>query len=359
MSINQNNTKLFTKLAFEQAKINLGSTGLNPSVGCVVVKNNSIISSGHTSLKGRPHAEHNALKRKINFKDSKIYITLEPCFHYGKTPPCSRIITKKKIRSVNFSLFDADKRTKYKTIKYFKQKKIKIKHGLLKKIGEDFYKSYILFHKKKIPLIDAKIAISKDYFTKNKKKKWITNEHSRIRANFLRSNYGLLISTSKSVNEDGSLLDCRIEGLEKKSPDVLIIDRNFKLKINSNLFCKKERRIILLICKTNKKKEKHLKERGVRILKFKKMTSYNDFSSLFCQLNLMGYSRVFIETGLTFLNFLISNKFVNNLYVFKSSKKLNNNGFNFTKSNLIKRFKLKNKVKVNLFDDMLYKIKIK
>ena len=73
----------------------------------------------------------------------------------------------------------------------------------------------------------------------------------------------------------------------------------------------------------------------------------------------MGYSRVFIETGLTFLNFLISSKFLNNLYVFKSSKKLNNNGFNFTKINLIKKFKLKNKVKVNLFNDMLYKIKIK
>ena len=65
MSINQSNTKFFAKLAFEQAKINLGSTGVNPSVGCVVVKNDTIISSGHTSLKGRPHAEEKALKKKI------------------------------------------------------------------------------------------------------------------------------------------------------------------------------------------------------------------------------------------------------------------------------------------------------
>ena len=306
MSINQSNTKFFAKLAFEQAKINLGSTGVNPSVGCVVVKNDTIISSGHTSLKGRPHAEEKALKKKINFKNAKIYVTLEPCFHHRKTIACSRLISKKENKSVNFTLFDEDKRTSHKTIKYYNQKKIKIKYGILKKLGKDFYKSYILFHRKKFPLIDAKIAISKDYFTKNKKSKLITNVQSRIRANYLRSTYDLLISTSKSINEDGSLLDCRIEGLEKKTPDVLIIDRDFNLKMNSDLFYIKNRRIIMLICKSNKKKEKYLKKRGVKILKFKKMISYNDFYTLFCQINLMGYSRVFIESGLTFLNFLIS-----------------------------------------------------
>ena len=86
----------FLTLAFEQAKVNLGSTGTNPSVGCIVEKNGTVISSGRTSLQGRPHAESNALKKKINFKNSNIYITLEPCSHYGFTPPCTNIIIKKK-----------------------------------------------------------------------------------------------------------------------------------------------------------------------------------------------------------------------------------------------------------------------
>ena len=83
----------YINLAFELAKINLGRTKENPSVGCVVVKNNSVISSGYTSINGRPHAEFNALK-KINFKNASLYVTLEPCSHYGKTPPCTNIIKK-------------------------------------------------------------------------------------------------------------------------------------------------------------------------------------------------------------------------------------------------------------------------
>ena len=77
--------KYFISLAFEKAKINLGSTGTNPSVGCIVERNGSVLSSGYTSIKGRPHAEFNALNKKINFKNANLYTTLEPCSHYGKT----------------------------------------------------------------------------------------------------------------------------------------------------------------------------------------------------------------------------------------------------------------------------------
>ena len=95
MKINHN---FFLNLAFKLAENHLGKTKSNPSVGCVVVKNNSVISSGVTSINGRPHAEFNALNKKINFKGSDMYVTLEPCTHYGKTPPCTNIIKKKKIK---------------------------------------------------------------------------------------------------------------------------------------------------------------------------------------------------------------------------------------------------------------------
>ena len=88
----------FLKLAYEKAKINLGSTGQNPSVGCIVVKDNSIVSSGCTSINGRPHAEFNALNKNINFKGANLYVTLEPCSHYGQTPPCINIIKKKELK---------------------------------------------------------------------------------------------------------------------------------------------------------------------------------------------------------------------------------------------------------------------
>ena len=95
MIINHN---FYLNLAFSQAEKNLGKTKLNPSVGVVVVKNNSVISTGVTSINGRPHAEFNALKHKINYKDADLYVTLEPCTHYGLTPPCVNIIRKRQIK---------------------------------------------------------------------------------------------------------------------------------------------------------------------------------------------------------------------------------------------------------------------
>ena len=123
MKINHNN---FIKLAFQLAKINLGKTSLNPPVGCVVVKNNSVISSGYTSLKGRPHAEFNALNKKKNLSFSDLYVTMEPCDHYGLTPPCTKLIIKKKIKKVFYCFDDLDPRTKKKAKFRLNNKKIKV-----------------------------------------------------------------------------------------------------------------------------------------------------------------------------------------------------------------------------------------
>ena len=97
------NHNFYSNLAFSLAEKNLGKTNTNPSVGCVIVKNNSVISSAVTSIKGRPHAEFNALKHNINFKNSDMYVTLEPCTHYGLTPPCTNIIKKRKLKM--FTIF--------------------------------------------------------------------------------------------------------------------------------------------------------------------------------------------------------------------------------------------------------------
>ena len=128
-------------MAFELAKINLGSTKKNPSVGCIVEKNNTVLSSGHTSLDGRPHAEFNALNKKIDFKNSNLYVTLEPCSHYGKTPPCTNIIKKKKVKAVFFSFTDQDTRSKNKSKNKLSANKIIVKKNILRNKGLEFYKS--------------------------------------------------------------------------------------------------------------------------------------------------------------------------------------------------------------------------
>ena len=347
-------------LAFELAKINLGSTKENPSVGCVVEKDGSIISSGYTSLKGRPHAEYNALNKNINFKNSNIYITLEPCSHYGKTPPCTNIIKRKKIKRVFYSINDTDERSANKSQKVFSKTNISVIKFFLKKKARKFYESYDRLKKNKLPIIDVKLAISKDYFTINKRKKWITNEQSRKMTHLLRTQYNALVSTSKSINTDNSFLNCRINGLENKSPNLIILDRNLKIKKNLNIFKKKiDRKIYVYTTNNNKKKISWLKKHNVKVILVNRMHSKEDYIKIFRTFTKLNFSRILFETGLTFINFLINNKLLNNIYIFRTNNNLNKNGFNNSSNKLIKKIKLKNKLKVFLNSDNVYLERLK
>ena len=172
--------------------------------------------------------------------------------------------------------------------------------------------------------------------------------------------YDCLISTSKSINEDNALLDCRIEGLENKSPDLVILDRNLKLRKNLKLFKKsKNRKILLFTCSNNRRKILYFKRKGIKVYQINSLTNQNDFRNFFLILGKKGYSRIFVESGLTFLNFLIKSKFLKNIYIFKSSNTLKKLGINYSSPNIIKRINLKNPINVNLFGDKLYKERLK
>ncbi len=356
MKTNHNN---FLKLAFNLAKINLGKTGLNPSVGCVIVKNNSVISSGYTSINGRPHAEFNALKSKKNFKNSDLYVTMEPCSHFGLTPPCTNIILKKGIKRVFFSYDDVDLRTAKKLKMKLAKKKIRIHKKSINGFY-NFYQSYFLSKKNNIPLIDAKIAISKDYFTINKKSKWVTNSLSRNRVHLIRSEYDAILTTSKSINKDNSMLNCRLNGFNNNKPDLIIIDLKLKIKKNLSVFkTTSKRKIIIITSILNNKKIFDLKKRGIKIIFINSLVSKNNFINLFKILKKYDYNRILVESGLVFLNSLLKYKLLFNLYMFQSEIKLGRNGKNNTSNSILKKFKLIKKIKVNLNGNKLYKLKIK
>ena len=346
------NHNVYLDLAYEIAEKNLGKTGLNPSVGAVLIKDDAVISSGVTSINGRPHAEFNALNKIKNCSGAKLYTTLEPCTHYGKTPPCVNIIIKKKIKKVYFGSYDPDKRTFKKAKSILKKKNISLKKIKSKKYN-NFYKGYFINKKSKIPFISAKIALSKDFFSINKKKKWITNELSRKVAHLIRSRYDCLLTTSKTINLDNSLMNCRISGLNKFKPDLFIVDLNLKLK--KKLFLNKiikKRRTYLITYKKNFKKFEIFKKKGYKIIFVNSLNSKKDFYLLFNKIFKLGYSRVLIETGLIFLKTILKYKIANDLYLFQNKNKLNNDGKNNISSNFIKKIKFK-QIQMNLDTDNL------
>ena len=146
------NHTFFMELALAQAQKNLGNTKENPSVGCVLVKNGNLISAGHTGKSGRPHAEQNAINfSQISPRKSELYVTLEPCSHYGQTPPCVKLIIKNKIKKVFFSINDPDTRSFKKCSSAFKKEGVAVSNYILRSKVNRFYRSYIKHKKNNLP----------------------------------------------------------------------------------------------------------------------------------------------------------------------------------------------------------------
>ena len=367
MSISQNNylvNNFYMRLAIAQAKKNLGNTKNNPSVGCVIANKNSIISAGCTGINGTPHAEYIALKSsKINLKDANMYVTLEPCTHFGKTPPCTNLIIKKKIKKVFFSINDPDIRVNNKCSIILKKNKISTIKGFCFNEINFLYRSYIKSKKDILPFVTCKIAVSKDYYTINKKKKWITNYFSRRRVHLLRSVHDCLISSYKTIKEDNSRFTCRIEGLENRSPSRIILDKNLLIPIKSKLFKESKKiKTIIFFNKNNKRKINILKKLNVQTYKIHKDESGNlDLYKSLIKAKKLGFHRIFIESGLKLTTSFLEKNLVDDIKLFISNEKLKKNGKNNIKNSLYNFLKnKKGKVeKVNLFGDTLISYKIK
>ena len=348
----------FMKLALMQAQKNLGNTKTNPTVGCVIVKNNCIITAGHTGSNGRPHAEQNAISHsKNNVINSDLYVTLEPCSHYGLTPPCIKTIIKRKVKKVFFSIRDPDPRSYNKSTKQFKKNKIKVQNGILSSEVKSFYTSYFKYKKDVLPFVTAKIAISKDYLTNNKKGKWITNKFSRGRVHLLRSNHDCILTSLKTIIADNPELTCRIRGLENRSPARIILDKKLKVPISSNIGRSANKyRTIIFFNKIDKKKIIILKKLKIKLVRISLDNDGNfDLKNILMKVKFMGFSRILLESGLNLTTNFLCKSLIDNFQLFISAKNLGRNGNNsFKKSmKLFLRNKKSNNEKINLFGDKL------
>ena len=165
-----------------------------------------------------------------------MYVTLEPCNHYGKTPPCTKEIIKNKKIKVFYSVEDIDKKVKGKSFKILESKNIIVKKGLLSKEVNNFYEPYFFNRKNNIPYVTGKIAVSKNNLIFSKGTKRITDKHSDKLTHFLRYKNDSLMISYKTLNQDNPKLDCRLKGLNKFSPKRIILDNNLEMNINSYIF---------------------------------------------------------------------------------------------------------------------------
>ena len=334
--------KKYMKLAINIASARRGLTGDNPSVGCLIVKNDKIISIGQTGLNGRPHAENNAIKNSFEkIKGSKMYVTLEPCNHYGKTPPCTNTIIKSGISELIYSMEDIDERVKGKSLRILSKKNIQVKRGLLKEDAKYLYSSYIKNREKKLPYITAKIAVSKNKLIYSKGYKRITDIESDKITHFLRYKNDSIMISSKTLNIDNPKLNCRLKGLEKFSPKRIILDKKLKIDLKSYIFkSTKKNNTILFYNIPNSKKIKTLKKKGMTLVRSKlNREGLFDLKIIFKKLFLMGTRNLLVEGGDKITKTLIKKRLIDTFYLFQSPKILKENKINqsFTSFEILNR----------------------
>ena len=343
--------KTYMELALCLANARHGFTGVNPSVGCVIVKDNEIISIGQTGYGGTPHAEYNAITNaNANLEGSKMYVTLEPCCHYGKTPPCTNLIIKKKIKEVFYAIEDIDKKVKGKSLKILKSKNIIVKKGLIKKEINIFYSTYFFNRINKLPFVTGKIAISKNNLIYTRDAKKITDIHSDKLTHYLRYKNDAIMISSKTLNIDNPKLNCRLKGLGEFSPRRIILDNNLKTKTNSYIFKSANKTNTIFFYNSAKKQKINLfKKKKVLLIKSNlTKKKHFDLKVILKKLYNIGSRNILVEGGDILSGSFLKNKLFNQFYLFKSNKIFNKStsykDFNHIKF-LIQNYRIKSKIK--------------
>lgn len=226
----------FMRRALEIAATNLGQTWPNPAVGAVVVKDGKIIGEGFTARGGRPHAEPQALEQAgEQAHGASLYVTLEPCAHHGKTPPCTNAIIKAGIKHVVIATGDPAPHVNGKGIAALEEADISVTQHVCEQEAETLNRGFISVATKSRPYVALKIASSADGKIAGGKTRWITGESARNHVHVLRSQYDGILTGIGTVLADDPLLTCRIKGCEDKSPVRIVLDRKYRFDQNCQL----------------------------------------------------------------------------------------------------------------------------
>ena len=352
----------FINQAHQIASKNLGKTFPNPSVGCLICKNNQIISKAVTSSTGRPHAEETALKKAgKKAKGATMYVTLEPCFHSSQNGSCTDQILRSGIKQIFISCIDKDTRTKNKSVKKLKRNKIIVITGLSKdrtiSINKFFFKSL----KKKKPFTKIKMAISSDekIAWSNYKSKWISNSKSRSYAHSLRAKSQAILTTSKTIIKDNPRFTVRKKNTIIKNINIVIIDKNLKLPLNAKLLNNlHDKRVIIFTSKKNLKSQK-LKQLGCEIIEMRLENNKLNLKKLFTHLYRLKISDLLVEAGGILFADLLKNNLIDEIHLFQAPFTIGKKGIPVIKENDLKNIKKKLLETIKFDDNLYFKYEIK
>jgi len=325
--------KKYIERTIELAKSGKGFVSPNPMVGCVITTNNMITSVGWHKKFGDNHAEVNAINNSNSkdFTNSTIYITLEPCTHYGKTPPCTDLIIKNKFKKVVFGVLDSNPEVAGKSINKLKNAGIEVQYGFCQSqinwLNRTFFKNI----KKQSPYIISKFAQSIDgkIMSSTGKSKWITSKESRTKTHEYRAEFDAIMIGTITAKHDNPSLNVRL--IQGRDPKRIILDKNLKLNSDLNLFSENNTNpelthIIYNQNLADKTKEKIYLKRGIKLIDCpvdskNKLNIKSILPTLYKKYNI---GSIIVEGGAYLHSYFAENKLLDEFHIFIAPKIIGN-----------------------------------
>lgn len=312
------------RLALKLARKGAGWVNPNPMVGAVIVSHGEIIGKGYHEFFGGPHAEVNAIKSCTKSpRGATMYVTLEPCIHHGKTPPCADLIIQKKIKRVVVAMVDPNPSVNGKGIAYMRARNIHVDVGILQeeatKLNEVFVK-FMLQHRpfclfKGAMTLDGKIA------TATGESRWISGEHSRKLAHQLRHEYAAIMVGIGTILIDNPRLDARRNRKISKDPIKVVVDSVARISTDAEVFKHNPQLVVMAVTqKANKNKIVALQRLGAQVVVCPEKDHQVDLEYLMLALGAMDVDSVLLEGGGTLAFSALKARIIDKVMLFIAPK---------------------------------------
>lgn len=322
----------YMRIALGLAARGLGNTWPNPAVGCVIVKDGRIVGRGWTQVGGRPHAETVALQQAgAAAHGATAYVTLEPCSHHGRTPPCAEALIAAGIARCVVAAEDPDPRVSGKGTAALREAGIQVDEGCLAIAAADLNAGFLTSRHLGRPVVTLKLAVSLDgrIGTHTGDSKWITNPASRMRAHLLRARHDAIMVGSNTALQDDPELTCRLPGLPRRPPVRIVLDGRLRLSLTARVVASARQIPTWVVAREDVEgpRRRAFEDCGVEIIAVAPdKAGYPDLRLALEEIAIRGITRVLVEGGGRLAASLIRSDLVDRMIWFRSPSVLGGDG---------------------------------
>jgi diaminohydroxyphosphoribosylaminopyrimidine deaminase/5-amino-6-(5-phosphoribosylamino)uracil reductase len=315
----------FMREALRQARKGMGQTSPNPTVGAVIVRNGKVLSTGYHREAGLPHAEVEALN-KLGAKATgdTLYVTLEPCNHYGRTPPCTEAIVRSGIKRVVVGMKDPNPGVSGGGCEFLRDNGIQVKAGVLETECRQINEAFLKFVTSRRPFVIVKSALTLDGWTATATghSQWITNDKSRQFVHRLRDQVDGVMVGVRTVLADDPLLTVRLRRGRGRNPLRIVVDTHLRTPVNARILHQdsSSNTLIAVSADVPAEERRRFQREGVSILTCPTRGEMIDLGALMDILGTMSVTSLLVEGGASIIGSMLRERLIDKFFIFNSTK---------------------------------------